>query len=374
MRKIFIVFFASILLLFFGIVSHLNAQECEVKKVCIDNNHLGMQMEDCEIISALEFLEQISDAFGQGKTEDIYCYVGCANGECIDDGTAVTCEDSDGGADYFTKGRVDIRGAGMQTGASDVCVDSKTVSEAICKATPSDQYEFSASFKNYNCSLGCKDSVCIKPATPAKCEDTDGGKNIFKAGIVKINSQEVIRDRCGFDIQEINEAYCQSDGTYFAETFLCPGVCELTESGALCLEDCSGKEGWHCYNHLDGPAKAFFTKDCEWEKITPCEGACNLDQCESSGDKIDSDGDGILDINETKYGTNPNNADTDGDGYEDGAEVYAGYNPLEAEGLTVSQPEPTKISSKTIFLLIISASALILLVAFCFYIIFRFRR
>lgn len=43
---------------------------------------------------------------------------------------------------------------------------------------------------------------------------------------------------------------------------------------------------------------------------------------------LDSDQDGLSDIEEKTYGTNPNNADSDGDSYSDGAEVKSGYNPL----------------------------------------------
>lgn len=43
---------------------------------------------------------------------------------------------------------------------------------------------------------------------------------------------------------------------------------------------------------------------------------------------IDSDQDGLTDVEETKYGTDPVNSDTDGDTYLDGAEVKGGYNPL----------------------------------------------
>lgn len=42
----------------------------------------------------------------------------------------------------------------------------------------------------------------------------------------------------------------------------------------------------------------------------------------------DSDNDGITDINEPDYGTDPENADTDGDGILDGEEVYLGTDPL----------------------------------------------
>ncbi len=48
----------------------------------------------------------------------------------------------------------------------------------------------------------------------------------------------------------------------------------------------------------------------------------------------DADADGLPDVAEGIYGTNPNNPDTDGDGIKDGAEVAQGTNPL--DGLIVS--------------------------------------
>ncbi len=42
----------------------------------------------------------------------------------------------------------------------------------------------------------------------------------------------------------------------------------------------------------------------------------------------DSDNDGLPDVEELRYGTDPNNKDTDGDGFLDGEEVQNGYNPL----------------------------------------------
>ncbi len=50
---------------------------------------------------------------------------------------------------------------------------------------------------------------------------------------------------------------------------------------------------------------------------------------QNQGDQLsDADKDGLPDIYEEIYGTNPNKADTDGDGYSDGAEVEGGYNPI----------------------------------------------
>jgi hypothetical protein len=43
---------------------------------------------------------------------------------------------------------------------------------------------------------------------------------------------------------------------------------------------------------------------------------------------LDSDKDGLTDVEEVKYKTDPLNSDTDGDSYLDGSEVKGGYNPL----------------------------------------------
>ncbi len=42
----------------------------------------------------------------------------------------------------------------------------------------------------------------------------------------------------------------------------------------------------------------------------------------------DTDGDGLLDIQESVFGTDPRNKDTDGDGYEDKVEIDSGHDPL----------------------------------------------
>lgn len=56
---------------------------------------------------------------------------------------------------------------------------------------------------------------------------------------------------------------------------------------------------------------------------------------------MDSDGDGLLDIDEVKYGTDVNKPDTDGDGYRDGEEVQNGYDPLGPGRLNPSiTPQP----------------------------------
>ncbi len=51
---------------------------------------------------------------------------------------------------------------------------------------------------------------------------------------------------------------------------------------------------------------------------------------------LDSDNDGLTDIEEVIFGTAPANPDTDGDGYKDGVEVVNGYSPNKAGNVKLS--------------------------------------
>jgi hypothetical protein len=55
-----------------------------------------------------------------------------------------------------------------------------------------------------------------------------------------------------------------------------------------------------------------------------------------SGAAADSDGDGVLDTDEATFGTDPGIADSDGDGWLDGDEVSIGTDPLDAGSFPVS--------------------------------------
>jgi len=53
------------------------------------------------------------------------------------------------------------------------------------------------------------------------------------------------------------------------------------------------------------------------------------------GAAVDSDGDGLLDADETAFGTDAGIADSDGDGWLDGDEVSVGTNPLDAANFPI---------------------------------------
>jgi hypothetical protein len=71
------------------------------------------------------------------------------------------------------------------------------------------------------------------------------------------------------------------------------------------------------------------------DSIDNCPTVPNASQANNDGDALgdacdpDDDNDGLLDVEEPLYGTNPFLGDTDGDGAYDGDEVEAGTNPLD---------------------------------------------
>ncbi len=336
----------SALLLFVGVfaVAYLaNAATCEVKPVCMDSIRLGMQTEDCKIISAEEMMRQLAGAFGGDTAATYSCYIGCKDGACIKDNTPDVCTDTDGGKDYFVKGKVSTKGNGEQGNSSDICSDKNTLSETSC-SKKGDKYTIDVS--SYKCPNGCVDGACVKDAsggTGSKCTDSDGGKDIFKVGIITINGKaQDLSDTCGLDPQTINEKFCLPNGTYSSEDLKCPGLCEImpdTYGAAYCTKSCEKSDGYYCHNSIDGNIGiAFLTKDCKWEKATPCQSnACGGPVCATFGALVDSDGDGLLDVNEAKWGTDPKKFDTDGDGFGDMTEIFGGYNPLGPGKFTAAQ-------------------------------------
>ncbi|MEI2672160.1 MAG: thrombospondin type 3 repeat-containing protein [Marmoricola sp.] len=60
----------------------------------------------------------------------------------------------------------------------------------------------------------------------------------------------------------------------------------------------------------------------------------------SAADALDNpDDDGLSNLDEYHYGTNPKMADTDGDGYSDGVEIDAGTDPLRADKHPIATPD-----------------------------------
>lgn len=93
----------------------------------------------------------------------------------------------------------------------------------------------------------------------------------------------------------------------------------------FCL-DLNGQDRKDCQDFIYG--REAFEKDNEKTCgliVFPVKKKECLDNLRSK--KRDTDKDGLMDDEETYYGTNPKKADTDGDGYPDGEEVKKGYDP-----------------------------------------------
>ncbi|GEM_PF-3826243 len=141
------------------------------------------------------------------------------------------------------------------------------------------------------CTIGCTEGKCILDNETPTCEDSDGGKKYFRKGKVKhheLGARTEAEDYC-YDAHVLVEMGCQKNTNQ-----------NIHSTYILSLEDYTCPNG------------------CK-------DGACvkmkSTDICE------DTDGDGILDVNEEKHRTDPTLFDTDDDGFPDGEEIHQGWNP-----------------------------------------------
>ena len=137
-----------------------------------------------------------------------------------------------------------------------------------------------------------------------------------------------------------NVAYADlriTDGGPFDANKLVDGVIEDPGGPALPDNDNDGMgDQWELDNGLDPTNSA----DANWDNDS--DGLINVDEFNYSTDPLDNDtdSDGLLDGDEVSvHGTDPTSVDTDGDGTNDGAEVAGGSDPLVDE----TPPTTTKV-------------------------------
>lgn len=63
---------------------------------------------------------------------------------------------------------------------------------------------------------------------------------------------------------------------------------------------------------------------------------------------VDTDGDGLSDELEAKFGTDPNVKDTDGDGYDDYTEVYNGWSPTSTSAIKLAKSIHVNLKTQTL--------------------------
>lgn len=84
----------------------------------------------------------------------------------------------------------------------------------------------------------------------------------------------------------------------------------------------------YCIYHESDPDIFCDQSGCRQENCRESIENGKQNKNEQQVSQVDTDRDGLSDIDELKYGTDPNNPDTDGDTYTDFEEISNGYNPL----------------------------------------------
>ena len=134
------------------------------------------------------------------------------------------CYDSDGGKDYYVKGKVSavnmVGGSGWDT-----CYDSTTVREFYC------ENKYYSVEDRHICPQGCVDGVCVKEPEQL-CTDSDvtnefpGGKNYFVKG--KVSAINMVGgsgwDTC-YDSTTVREFYCENKYYSVEDRHSCPQGC-----------------------------------------------------------------------------------------------------------------------------------------------------
>lgn len=143
------------------------------------------------------------------------CTNGCANGACKQAGS---CTDSDGGKNYYVKGKTTGVAQGINVETSDFCKDESTLIEAYCDGN-------SMMVENSQCAYGCSEGACI-PYSPDTCIDSDGGIVPEVKGTTRYKGENKT-DEC-YENKNVREFFC-SDLT---------GEMQIDNDGMPCSYKC----------------------------------------------------------------------------------------------------------------------------------------
>ncbi len=196
-----------------------------------------------------------------------------------------------------------------------------------------------------NCVSGaavCENNICVfKEKKESEC---------FVAGESFLVAEKGDKECCA-DLYELNpkidlvEGECQP----FPEKSICincgDGICGEGENYCNCPADCMRGEETATSSEevLEGGDSEMATSSEEIMEDVEANDEVLEESKDTDGDGLldvnenilgtdinnpDTDGDGLSDADEVVYGTDPLKTDTDDDGYSDGDEVQNGYNPV----------------------------------------------
>lgn len=109
----------------------------------------------------------------------------CSNGICLDKITNSTCTDSDGGKNIYKSGKAYDNDRGQYDYCDFISFENGILKEAVCNVNGKKEViDVKCPAETPYCNRGICSNI------PAKCEDTDGGNNIFIKGITTIPTSE----------------------------------------------------------------------------------------------------------------------------------------------------------------------------------------
>jgi hypothetical protein len=89
------------------------------------------------------------------------------------------CVDSDGGRNYYVKGKIDYTTiAGVTGSISDECYDGQYLQEFYCDVSSGDNYKY----EKYACPNGCLNGACVQATTPSITVTSPNGGEVWKVG------------------------------------------------------------------------------------------------------------------------------------------------------------------------------------------------
>jgi hypothetical protein len=264
------------------------------------------------------------------------CLSGCENGTCLN----ITCTDSDGGRNYYTKGTFTWNNG---TTLNDTCYNANSLKELQCinNSTISDvaytcpngcfdgacNTTCSEGTLNYACSTvtnskycvngtlinscsycGCDSGLtcnttsqtCYTSINPT-CTDTDGGINYYLLGAANINGQNWT-DYCS-NSSSLTEFYCINNSLLFSSPYNCPANSSCFNGACLnttCLDgtlnsSCSFTKPKYCSNGI--LIDKCLSCGCTNDKSCNFNQTCSLNQCSDSDGGLDYYTKGTITLN-----------------------------------------------------------------------------
>jgi hypothetical protein len=195
-----------------------SGRDFDVKGVLTNTYYNYEKVDFClDTITLYEYECLLGHDTGDYNGVEQVCEFGCQDGRCLKEGEErkpeVLCDDSDGGKDFYTKGKIQVENWGT---SFDSCFgpDSINLLEHYCEEGKPQEIE-------YKCPTVCREGACLK----VTCEESDGGDNYYEKGTVSIGPDKLFVDSCKNE-KDLIEYSCDKGVGYDSNIITCMYGCE----------------------------------------------------------------------------------------------------------------------------------------------------